>query len=317
MSASQMCSPSRRRNLSKRVKTGNEKRQCSGRRRRRGRVLLLAYLTLSLLIMFGGCADRLILFPSTQKIPSVGITRVEIPPTKTHNTIEVWSARSPGAAGAKEPQAYCLEFVGNASRGEWMAAESARQWGAHPVEIWAVNYPGYGGSPGPARLASIPPAALSAYDRLAAEAKGKPIFLVGQSLGTAVALHVAAQRSCAGMILTNPPPLRSLILGNFGWWNLWLLAGPVAVSIPSELDSVANATHVNAPAIFVLAGRDSIVPPKYQTKVFDAYRGPKQAIRQPEADHNDPLDAIGEEDFAKAVDALWSRTVASTAPSDR
>src|SRR5690348_13115643 len=58
----------------------------------------------------------------------------------------------------------------------------------------------------------------------------------------------------------RPPPMRQLILGHDGWWNGWLLAGPVARSVPSELDSIANAKAVTAPAVFILAGRDDVVP---------------------------------------------------------
>jgi pimeloyl-ACP methyl ester carboxylesterase len=189
-----------------------------------------------------------------------------------------------------------------------MAEDTALRWGQRPVEAWAVNYPGYGGSPGPARLKAIPPSALAAYDALAAKANGKPIFLIGQSLGSAAALYVAANRPCAGMVLTNPPPLRSLILGNFGWWNLWLLAGPVALSVPPELDSLANAKKVKVPTVFLLAGDDHVVPPKYQAKVFDAYAGEKRVIRRAEADHNDPLDGVASEEFEVAMDWLWQHT---------
>lgn len=273
--------------------------------RRRALVLLVVFVGYALLMTFGGCADRLILFPSTQPIPLRGITRVEVRRAGAP-TVEVWTARSAGvAAHGGEPAAYCLEFVGNASRGEIMAAYTAQEWGSRPVEVWGVNYPGYGGSPGPARVAKIPPAALAAYDELAARAEGKPIFLIGQSLGSAAALHVAANRPCAGVILTNPPPLRNMILSRFGWWNLWLLAGPVALAVPPELDSIANARNTTAPAIFILAGRDSVVPPKYQAKVFDAYAGEKRAIRVPEADHNDPLDGVQAQAFDEALDWIW------------
>lgn len=288
--------------------------------RRRAAVLLVALAAYALLMTFGGCADRIILFPSTQPIPLPGITRVEVRPVDGP-VVEVWTARSPGVAtNGGEPLAYCLEFVGNASRGEPMAAYTAQEWGGRPVEVWGVNYPGYGGSPGPARLATIPPAALAAYDALAARANGKPIFLIGQSLGSAAALHVAANRPCAGLVLTNPPPLRNMILSRFGWWNLWLLAGPVALAVPGELDSIANARKTTAPAIFILAGKDSVVPPKYQAKVFDAYAGEKRAIRIAEADHNDPLDGADAEAFDAALDWIWGAAVRespSTAPAQK
>lgn len=272
--------------------------------RRQTGALLIAYLGFILLVMFGGCADRIILYPSTEPILNPRLTRIEVPAYEGGGkVVEVWIQRSPGAA-SQEPRAYCLEFLGNASRAEWMAEDTALRWGRRPIEAWAVNYPGYGGSAGPARLKSIPPSALAAYDALAARAGGKPIFLIGQSLGSAAALYVAANRPCAGMVLTNPPPLRSLILGNFGWWNLWLVAGPVAMAVPSELDSLTNAGKVNVPAVFLLAGRDHVVPPKYQAKVFDAYAGEKRAIHRAEADHNDPLDGVASEEFEAAMDWL-------------
>src|SRR6478736_2180132 len=64
-----------------------------------------------------------------------------------------------------------------------------------------------------------------------------PIYVFGASIGSAVAMDVAANREVRGLILHNPPPLRQIILRNYGWWNLWLLAGPVALQIPRELDS--------------------------------------------------------------------------------
>jgi hypothetical protein len=88
--------------------------------------------------------------------------------------------------------------------------------------------------------------------------------------------------------LQNPPAIRSLILSNFGWWNLWLLAGPIALQIPSELDSPANAARVTAPAVFALAEDDTFVVPKNQRKVVDAYAGPKRVISMA-GGHNDGI----------------------------
>src|SRR5439155_12173538 len=125
-----------------------------------------------------------------------------------------------------------------AGRAEWHPVEESLDWGDKPVEVWAVNHPGFGGSTGPPRLSRFGPAALAAYDALAAEATGKPIFVSGMSLGSAMALHVAANRPVAGLILRSPPPLRNLIMTRHGWWNLWILATPVALGVPAELDSL-------------------------------------------------------------------------------
>ena len=95
-----------------------------------------------------------------------------------------------------------------------------------------MNYPGFGGSTGPARLARLGPAALTAFDAVKHAAGDRPVVVFGASLGTTTALHIAAHRPVAGLILHNPPALRQIILRQFGWWNLWLLAGPLARKIP-------------------------------------------------------------------------------------
>lgn len=273
--------------------------------------LLLCYLVF---VAFGGCADQLILFPSRDPLRFAGIRRVEVP-VPGRQPVEVWAARSAGAA-AREPQAFVLCFIGNASRAEADALATAEEWERRPVEVWAVNYPGYGGSPGRARLADIPPSALAAYDALRDRAGGRPIFVSGHSLGTTAALHVAANRPVAGATLWSPPPLRDMILKRFGWWNLWLLAGPVSMNVPSEMDSLRNGPKVTAPAVFVVTGQDTVVPIKYQVKVLNAYAGPTRVVRLPDSQHNALLEGEMVGEYQRGLDWLWASAVRepSTAP---
>ncbi len=262
-----------------------------------------------LLLVVMGCADRLILFPSNQPIPMPGIVRGEIS-SATGKKLEIWKARSAGASAGTEPRAYVLAFIGNADRAEPSSYFTALEWGDRPVEVWAVNYPGFGGSPGPAHLSTIGPASLAAYDELARVTAGKPIFVQAQSIGTTAALHVAANRNVAGCVLKNPPPLSGLIMGEFGWWNLWLLATPVSLSIPSDLDSIKNAKRVQAPGLFLLAESDEVVPPKYQKRVVGAFAGERREIVLRGAHHNDPVDGAAVGELDSALDWLWDRAVA-------
>ena len=114
-------------------------------------------------------------------------------------------------------------------------------------------------------------------------------MLAGYSFGTAAALYVAAHRPVAGVILQDAPALRQLIVGEYGWWNLWLLAGPLSLKIPGALDSIANAKAAPVPAIFLIDELDTTVPPKYQDLVIQAYTGTKQVISVPDAHHVAPL----------------------------
>jgi fermentation-respiration switch protein FrsA (DUF1100 family) len=270
------------------------------KRRRRWIIFGVSLFGYVLVMTFGGCADKLILFPSSQPIAASGADRWTI--RQSSRQIEVWTARSDPAKDA-EPEAYILEFTGNATRAEQIVTYVASRWNFAPVEVNVMNYPGYGGSTGPARLSDIGPAALAVYDQVAKMAESRPIILAGNSLGTTAALYVAANRPVAGLVFQNPPPLKQLILGKFGWWNLWLLAGPISMQIPSELNSLENAPRVNARAVFILAGGDELVSPKYQQKVVDAYAGEKKIINI-DGGHNDSVNGDDERRLRDALEWL-------------
>ena len=264
-----------------------------------------------LVAMLANLPDQLILFPSTQPINPHGAIRKTIP--FENGELEVWTARSRLAQQRGRPDIYVLRFYGNADRADrWVAAE-AEMWNERAIEIWGTNYPGFGGSTGPARLKRIAPAATTAFGALRHEAGERPIVLFGASIGSAPALHIAAHQPVAGLILHNPPALRQLILRQHGWWNLWLLAGPVAAQIPSELDSIANARAAHAPAIFLLAEQDEIVAPRFQHLVVDAYAGKKRVIGLRGAYHNSPIEGAGLADLYQALD--WLLPKANLSPA--
>lgn len=241
---------------------------------RRWPVPLAAIALLQLVVFSCGCADSLLLHPSRDAFADVvGIERREI--AFSGGVLETWIARSRENVA---PDAYVLAFDGNASRAEACARRVAALLDDRAVEVWAVNYPGYGASDGEAELDRLAPAGLVAYDELHGAAGDKPILLYGNSMGATVALHVATKRPAVAAVLQNPPPLRRLILWRHGWWNLWLLALPVALSVPGELDAVESAATARVPAVFITAEDDSIVPPSHQDVVFESYGGPKRRV---------------------------------------
>jgi len=267
------------------------------------RILVTAILYFAVML-FGHLADHLILFPTRSPINAGGAVRRMVP--FDNGQLELWIAQSQRARSNGSVDVYVLRFYGNADRAERWPAEEAEMWNDRAVEIWGMNYPGFGDSTGPARLSKIGPAAVTAFDELKIKAGDRPIVVFGTSIGATAALHVAASRQAGvvGLILQNPPPLRELILRRFGWWNLWLLAGPVALQIPKDLDSIANANAVHVPAIFLLAEKDEVVPPGYHRVVVDAYAGDKRVISLRGAHHNDPIEGTALADLNKAFDWL-------------
>jgi len=268
--------------------------------------IALAIAAYFILIFFAHLPDHLILFPTKAPIDAGGAVRKTIP--FQNGELELWTALSHRAQQNGRVDTYVLRFYGNADRAEYWVAEEAEAWNDRAVEVWGMNYPGFGGSTGPARLARIGPAAVTAFDELKRHTTEQPIVLFGASLGTAAALHVAAHRPVAGLILQNPPPLRQMILRQFGWWNLWLLAGPLSLQIPRDLDSIANARSIRAPAIFLLAEKDEVVAPRYHRLVVDAYAGEKRVISLPGAHHNTPIEDAGLVEFYNALDWLLPKT---------
>jgi uncharacterized protein len=273
--------------------------------RRVKRFVLVALLLAYTAFAATGCgADRLVLGENHQTIDPGGATRCTL--TADGRAVEYYVARSPGARRGTEPAAYVLYFTGKASLVEEWLTVVADSWGDRPVEVWGMNYPGSGGSDGPARLDRVAPSALALFDVCRATAGKRSIFVNGVSFGSTAALAVAARRPVAGVILKNPPALRELIMGNYGWWNLWLAAGPIAHAIPEDLDALANAPRSTAPALILSAGKDWKVPPQYHERVIAAYAGPKDVIRLPNAGHDDPLTPEASQQFDAALSRLWN-----------
>jgi hypothetical protein len=276
-------------------------------------------------MFFGHLPDHLILFPTRSPIDAGAAVRRTIP--FENSDLEIWTAQSQSARQQGRADVFILRFYGNADRADRWPAMEAEMWNERAVEIWGMNYPGFGGSTGPARLARIGSAAVAAFDELRRHAANKsavesavpsgptpssalrtahaipPIVVFGTSIGATAALHVATSRPAeiAGLILQNPPPLREMILRQFGWWNLWLLAGPVASQIPRDLDSIANARASRTPAIFLLAEKDEIVAPRFQRLVVQAYAGKKRVIELRGAHHNDPVEGTALADLNDAL----------------
>ena len=254
------------------------------------------------LITVAPLPDRLVLFPTTYRIDAGAAVRKPIP--FEGGELEIWTAQSRLAKERGRAEVYVLRFYGNADRADRWVADEAEMWNNRAVEVWGVNYPGFGGSTGPARLRRLGPAALAAFDAMKTAAGDRPTVVFGASLGTTTALHIAAQRKVAGLILHNPVALRQIILRQFGWWNLWLFAGPMAKKIPAELDSIANAKATRSPVIFLLAENDEVIAPKYQRLVVEAYAGEKRVIALTGARHNDPLEGASIANFHQALDWL-------------
>ncbi|MEZ6093615.1 MAG: hypothetical protein R3C03_05190 [Pirellulaceae bacterium] len=156
--------------------------------------------------------------PSVDPIDTDGKTRHVVSMPNNRGAFELWSQ----AHRNEQPPAWIvLKFPGMAGRAE-RATISPLDDLDLPGIVFAVNSPGYGTSPGVADVQLLPHVAEAAFDFVFDQYPTTPIIVSGNSLGTALALWVTANRKPNGVILRNPPPIHELIRERrkYNWWNL-------------------------------------------------------------------------------------------------
>lgn len=188
-----------------------------------------------------------------------------------------WLARPNDAGAARLP--LLIYFGGNAEEVSWMVEMSARfaGWG-----LLAVNYRGYAGNPGSPGETAIAADAIAIHDWALQRADVEPtrIVVLGRSLGSGAAVHLAAARKLAGVVLVTPFDSLAAVAQ-----NLYRFI-PVGMLLRHPFDSHARAPAIDTPLLAVVAANDTVIPPAHARRLFDAWRGPKEWALIPRTDHN-------------------------------
>ena len=118
-------------------------------------------------------------------------------------------------------------------------------------------------------------------DLLQAQRPG-PVLLLGESLGSGVAAHVAAARpeTVAGLLLVTP----FASLGAVAQHHMPFL--PVSLLLRDRFDTLALLTGFDGPMVIVTGSDDSIVPEHLALPLQAAHRGKLLHWSQPGAGHN-------------------------------
>jgi uncharacterized protein len=118
--------------------------------------------------------------------------------------------------------------------------------------IYLLHYPGYGGSAGCPSEKSIMAAAFALFDTV--HAMHPDVVVIGRSLGTGVAVQVAAARPIVRLVLVTPfDSLTDVAAAHFPFIPVrWLLS--------DKYDSWKYAPQVTAPTRIIVAGKDEIIP---------------------------------------------------------
>lgn len=206
-----------------------------------------------------------------------------------------WRQHSPGATRR------VLVMHGNAGQ-----ALDRRYWtelfrGLHESGPWAVyllEYPGYGPRPGKPSEQALREAALQAMDLLQAQQPGR-VLLLGESLGSGVAAHVAAARpdDIAGMLLVTP----FASLGDVAQHHMPFL--PVSLLLRDRFDTLKLLADFDGPMVIVTGAADDIVPEQLALPLKAAHRGKLLHWSQPGAGHNN-IDVNPRAEGWRTIDAF-------------
>jgi uncharacterized protein len=181
--------------------------------------------------------------------------------------------------GARAPGNLVVYFGGNAEEVSWLAEAADRFAG---WSLLLVNYRGYGeseGSPGEREFLADA-LVIHGYARRHPDVNPERIVAMGRSLGSGVAVYLAAERRLRGVILVSP--YDSLVdLGRRHYPFL-----PISLMLRHRFDSLARAPRIEAPLLCLVAAEDRIVPSAHSRALFEAWRGAKTWREIPNADHD-------------------------------
>lgn len=147
---------------------------------------------------------------------------------------------------------------------------------AIPVNILAVEYRGYGKSEGTPSERGLYRDAETGFDYLLTTKGTDPrtIIAYGQSLGTAIAAHVAAGHNLGGVVLEAPFPSLSAMAR-----HVFPFLPGASIVTWRQFDTKRALTSIHAPMLIVHCTHDPVVPPEMGEELFAAAGQPKTILR--------------------------------------
>jgi uncharacterized protein len=255
-------------------------------------LLLAVYLGIVALVFFG--QRGLQYFPDTTRrtpaeVGAVGFTAVDLK-EGTSESLVAWYKPAP----ANRPT--ILYFHGNGGS----VSTRANKITAYGKDfgLFATDYRGYGGNSGTPSEHGIIADAFLAYDWLIAQGvKANDILLLGESLGTGVAVQVAAVKPARAMAL-EAPYANIVDIGAERYWFL-----PVRLLMQDQFKSSLYIGKYRSPLFIIHGTADRVVPFRHGRKLFELANEPKQFIEVEGAGH----EMIGNEQIWQRVLAFYEQ----------
>ena len=145
----------------------------------------------------------------------------------------------------------------------------------------ALSYRGYGGSSGHPTEAGLIEDAATAYAFTAARYPPERIVVWGESLGTGVAVAIAAEKPIGRLVLQAPFTSAADIAAQRYWFV------PVRLLMKDQFRSDLSIGKVTAPVLVLHGDRDEVVPFAFGERLYQLINAPKRFVRVAGGGHND------------------------------
>jgi uncharacterized protein len=258
-------------------------------------------LLVGLLVLLRANERRLMYFPVGPLISpdEVGLSQAESVAFTTADgiTLHGWFLPS-----LRRPAPFTVVvFNGNAGNRSYRAP-LALALQAQNLAVLLFDYRGYGenrGTPTEAGLAADARAAREFLVQRADVDAGRLVYF-GESLGSAVAVDLAAEHSPAALVLRSP----FASMADVGQHHYPFL--PVRLLLRDRYASIDRIRQVRCPVLVIAGAQDRIVPLEHSRQLYEAASSAKKLVILPGADHNDAALASGREMIAAIVQFLAS-----------
>jgi fermentation-respiration switch protein FrsA (DUF1100 family) len=224
--------------------------------------------------------------PVLGELGQLGVREVAV---TTRDGLSLRSWFLPPAAG----RPVVLYFHGNGGH-IGRRGERLRRFAGQGYGVLMLEYRGYGGNPGKpseAGLYADAEAALAFLERRSIAAER--LVLWGESLGSAIALYLAAGRPVAAIVLEAPFTSVAALA------QLHYPFVPAAILVRDRFDCRSRIARIISPLLVLHGGSDRIVPIRFGHELFAAAPSPKESWFEPRARHEN-LAAFGALDAAIA-----------------
>ena len=165
-------------------------------------------------------------------------------------------------------------FHGNGASLRWRV-DRFRALIADGSGLVALSYRGYGGSSGSPTEAGLIADGLAAYAFAQSRYPADRIVLWGKSLGSAVAVALAAEKPVGKVVLKSPFSSAA----DVGAARYWF--APVRLLMKDQFRSDLRIGKVTAPVLIMHGDRDSIVPIGLGERLYALINAPKRFVRFP------------------------------------